>query len=297
MIAIKIAGTEFAHLFCTMPSILSLTLYPIKSCAGIALEAATLNETGLSFEGVHDREWMLVDHQGLFLTQREFPRMALIRPELRSDGLYIHAPNMPVLSLNPQEDTSTASVTIWEESFSALDCGQAMADWFSKALDTPCRLVRSTAQTQRFANQKWTGDRLVATRFSDGYPILLTATASLDDLNQRLEKQGRSGLPMNRFRPNIVLAGIEAFEEDYAANFEVGSKIKLRPVKPCPRCPMPSVDQSTGEFGPDPMDILQTYRANPLVDGGITFGMNVIVEQGVGQLLRVGDVMDMNIAF
>ena len=280
-----------------MPSILSLSIYPIKSCAGIALNAATLNETGLSFEGIHDREWMLVNQQGQFLTQREFPKMALIRPEIHSDGLYIHAPGMPALSLDQQEDTSSTSVTIWEENFTALDCGQAMADWFSKALDTPCRLVRSTPQTQRYASQKWTGDKLVATRFSDGYPILLTTSASLDDLNQRLEKQGRSALPMNRFRPNIVLDGIEAFEEDYAENFEVGSLIQLRPVKPCPRCPIPSIDQSTGEFGPDPLDILQAYRANPLVDGGITFGMNVIVEQGIGQLLRVGDSINMNIAF
>ena len=280
-----------------MPTILSLTIYPIKSCAGILLEQATLSDTGLSFAGVHDREWMLVDSEGQFLTQREYPQMATIRPEIGNDGLLVHAPGRPPLLLRQAADAAPQTVTIWEEDFTALDCGDEIASWFSQTLGLACRLVRSDAQTQRFASQKWTGGKLVPTRFSDGYPILLTATASLDDLNQRLEKNGRAHLPMNRFRANIALDGIDAFEEDYAENFEIGEHIQLRPVKPCPRCPMPSVDQLTGEVGPDPLDILQTYRANPLVDGGITFGMNVIVENGLGLHLHVGDTVNMNIAF
>lgn len=280
-----------------MPNVIALTIYPIKSCAGISLDSATLTETGLCSAGIHDREWMLVTPQGLFLTQREHPAMARIRPEITGDGVVVHAPGMPKLLLQAQSDAGSTTVTIWEESFSAIDCGDVAADWFSLALATPCRLVRSSTQTQRFANQKWTGDKLVATRFSDGYPILLTASAALDDLNQRLQQQGRAALPMNRFRPNIVLDGVEAFEEDYAESFDIGEDIQLRPVKPCPRCPMPSIDQDTGEFGPDPLDILATYRTNPLVDGGITFGMNLIVEQGLDRVLHVGDTVNMNIAF
>ncbi len=280
-----------------MPSIQALSIYPIKSCAGIALEHAILKETGLSFEGIRDREWMLVDHQGQFLTQREHPGMARLRPEITADGLIVHAPGMSSLILQAQEDSKAMTVTIWEESYPALDCGTAMAAWFSTALGTPCRLVRSIPQMGRYASQKWIGEKKVPTLFSDGYPILLTAIAALDDLNQRLQQQGRDALPMNRFRPNIVLDGIEAFEEDYAASFETDSGIQLRPVKPCPRCPIPSIDQLTGERGPDPLDILATYRANPLVDGGITFGMNLIVEQGLDQILRVGDAVNMHIAF
>ncbi|MFZ6766843.1 MOSC domain-containing protein [Undibacterium sp. Di26W] len=281
-----------------MPSIAELNIYPIKSCAGIRLSTAVLTDTGLSAGGVHDREWMLVDEQGLFLTQREYPLMVTIRPELGNSHLLVHAPGMPALQLSLQMPASaTVQVTIWEENFSAVDAGDAAAAWFTQALGVSCRLVRSSPQTRRFANQKWTGNKLVPTRFSDGYPILLTGTASLDDLNERLQQQGRDALPMNRFRPNVVLDEMEAFEEDYAACFEIGTDIQLRPVKPCPRCPIPSIDQLTGAVGPDPLDILQTYRANPLVDGGITFGMNVILGSGTGQTLRLGDEVNMQIAF
>jgi uncharacterized protein YcbX len=101
---------------------------------------------------------------------------------------------------------------------------------------------------------------------------------------------------MNRFRPNIVIGGVEAFEEDYAASLTMGAAV-LKPVKPCPRCPIPSVDQATGEIGPDPLDILRTYRANPKVDGGITFGMNAILLEGEGQVLRVGQEVQVSIQF
>ncbi|MFZ6719134.1 MOSC domain-containing protein [Undibacterium sp. Ji49W] len=285
-----------------MPSIAELNIYPIKSCAGIRLNTAVLTDTGLSAGGVYDREWMLVDQQGLFLTQREYPLMATIRPELGNGHLLVHAANMTALQLPlqlPTEQSGDApvQVTIWEESFLALDAGDEAAAWFSQVLGIACRLVRSSVHTQRFANQKWTGNKHVPTRFSDGYPILLTGTASLDDLNERLQQQGRDALPMNRFRPNVVLDEMEAYEEDYAECFEIGADIQLRPVKPCPRCPMPSIDQLTGKIGPDPLDILQTYRANPLVDGGITFGMNIILDSGTGHTLRLGDEVNMQIAF
>ena len=282
-----------------MPTITDLTIYPIKSCAGIALSQAMVNEAGLSSGGVHDREWMLVDANWQFLTQREYPRMATIRPEITLTALLIHAPGQSVLSLSLQAQNRSADVqvTIWEENFPAQDCGDDAAAWFSKVLGLACRLVRFSSDAQRLSNSKWTGDIAAPNRFSDGYPILLTATASLEDLNQRLHGEGRSAVPMNRFRPNVVLKGMEAFEEDYAESFSIGDDIQLRPVKPCPRCPMPAVDQVTGEVGPNPVDILQAYRANPVVDGGITFGMNLIVAEGAGKVLRVGDDVDMQIAF
>ncbi|GGC88888.1 MOSC domain-containing protein [Undibacterium terreum] len=283
-----------------MPTITELTLYPIKSCAGIPLREATVTATGLSHDFIYDREWMVVNDQGQFLTQREHPRMALIQPSIQSEKLVVRAPGMlPLeipLDLPDPASAATLQVQVWDSVLNAYDCDLTTATWFSNAVGTPCRLVRFHPDAQRLASKKWTGDIDVPTMFADGYPMLLISAASLEDLNGRLQAQGRSSIPMNRFRPNIVMDGIEAYEEDYAESFDIGS-IRLKPVKPCPRCPMPSVDQATGQFGPDPMDILQTYRANPLVDGGITFGMNLILLSGEDQVLRVGDEVELSLAF
>lgn len=282
-----------------MPSISELTMYPIKSCAGIALTEAVITASGLSYAGVCDREWMLVDGSGLFLTQREYPRMACLRITIAGDTLRVDTDTMATLSisLKANADAQKITVQIWETEVIADDAGEEAAIWFSQALGTRCRLVRFSPQAQRYANTKWTGDTLAPTRFADGYPLLLIAQASLEDLNRRAIAQGRQAVPMNRFRPNIVIDGVEAFEEDYAASYLLQNGVQLRPVKPCPRCPIPAVDQLTGEVGASPVDILQSYRANPIVDGEITFGMNVILEQGAGLVLRVGDEVEMPIAF
>lgn len=282
-----------------MPSISELTMYPIKSCAGIALTEAVMTASGLSYGGVSDREWMLVDGSGLFLTQREYPRMACLRITIAGDTLRVDTDAMATLSisLKANADAQKITVQIWETEVIADDAGEEAAIWFSQALGTRCRLVRFSPQAQRYANTKWTGDTLAPTRFADGYPLLLIAQASLEDLNRRAIAQGRQAVPMNRFRPNIVIDGVEAFEEDYAASYLLKNGIQLRPVKPCPRCPIPAVDQLTGEVGASPVDILQSYRANPIVDGEITFGMNVILEQGAGLVLRIGDEVEMPIAF
>ena len=282
-----------------MPSISELTMYPIKSCAGIALTEAVITASGLSYGGVSDREWMLVDESSLFLTQREYPRMACLRITIAGDTLRVDTDAMATLSisLKANADAQKITVQIWETEVIADDAGEEAATWFSQALGTRCRLVRFSPQAQRYANTKWTGDTLAPTRFADGYPLLLIAQASLEDLNRRAIAQGRQAVPMNRFRPNIVIDGVEAFEEDYAASYLLQNGIQLRPVKPCPRCPIPAVDQLTGEVGASPVDILQSYRANPIVDGEITFGMNVILDQGAGLVVRVGDKVDMPIAF
>jgi hypothetical protein len=125
--------------------------------------------------------------------------------------------------------------------------------------------------------------------------LLLIAQASLDDLNLKLQAQGRAPLPMNRFRPSLVIDGVAAFEEDFAASIGIGAA-RIKPVKPCGRCPVPSVDQVTGAVGPDPLDILRTYRVNQRIDGGIAFGMNAIVTAGAGQVLRVGQEVEVELA-
>ena len=281
-----------------MATLTELVIYPIKSCAGLSVAEAHLALDGLSANGVHDREWMLVTPDGLFLTQREVPRMATITPRIDATGLIVHAPGMPPLHLSLAHDAAakTVEVLLWEDRLPAADCGDAAASWFTTALNAPCRLVRFRPDVHRPTSTKWTKGVPAATRFSDGYPILLIGQASLDDINTKLAQAGRDKLPMNRFRPNVVVDGIGAFEEDFVAAFH-GDGMTLRPVKPCARCPIPAVDQTTGIPGPDPLDILQAWRANPRMDGAVTVGMNVIVQEGIGHTLRVGQPLNVELAF
>ncbi|HJW53858.1 MAG TPA: MOSC N-terminal beta barrel domain-containing protein [Burkholderiaceae bacterium] len=283
-----------------MPVLTELNLYPIKSCAGIALREATLTPTGLMSELIYDREWMVVDAQGECLTQRAHPRMALITPRIKADTLEVRAPGMLrleiPLDLPHPDDERTLEVKVWNDTVQAYDCDDTTAAWFSNAIGLPCRLVRFHPHARRIANARWTDGLEVATLFADAFPMLVIAQASLDDLNQKLAAQGRAALPMNRFRPNLVIDGIAAFEEDYAASIRIGEST-LKPVKPCVRCTIPSIDQASGAAGPDPLDILQTYRANPIVDGGITFGMNAILLQSEKQIVRIGQEVGVELAF
>jgi uncharacterized protein YcbX len=281
-----------------MATLTHLLLYPIKSCAGIAVRSATVLESGLVALGVHDREWMLVTEDGQFLTQREHPRMALIRPLPDEHVLRVHAPGMDELALPLAWDATAPgrTVRIWDHTVDAADCGDAAAAWFSNALQSPCRLVRFRPDVVRPTSTKWTNGVESQTRFADGYPLLLIGQASLDDLNARLVAAGRAALPMDRFRPNLVVDGIDACEEDFLATLTIGG-LAIRPVKPCARCPIPSIDQATGVAGPDPLDILQTYRANPRMEGAVCFGMNCIVVAGAGSEVHLGQELETEIAF
>ena len=281
-----------------MATVSELILYPIKSCAGLSVPEAMLALDGLSANGVHDREWMVVTREGVFLTQREYPRMATIAPRVDGDTLVVEAPGMAPIRLPLAHDLEAPAleVLIWDDHVIAADCGDDAAAWFADAVGAPCRLVRFRPEVVRPKISPWTGGLPAAARFSDGYPILLIGQSSLDDLNGKLTTAGRAALPMNRFRPNIVVEGIDAFEEDFVAAF-TDQDISLRPVKPCARCPIPSVDQATGIPGPDPLDILQTYRANARMDGAVTLGMNVIVQEGIGHVLRVGQELNAELAF
>ena len=285
-----------------MPILSQLLLYPIKSCASMPVKEASLLESGLAAQGVHDREWMLVTEQGQFLTQREFPRMALIQPRPNGGNLRVRAPGMGELLLplawDAVADAPLRTVQIWEDAVRAVDCGELAADWFTEALGarTRVRLVRFHHDVVRPTSVKWTAGVPSHTRFADGYPLLLIGQSSLDDLNVRLRAAGRAALPMDRFRPNLVVEGLAAFEEDYVAALSTGAA-EIRPVKPCARCPIPAIDQATGVPGPDPLDILQTYRANPRMDGAVCMGMNCIVPAGAGSVLRVGQDLATDLAF
>ena len=273
-----------------MASIASLNIYPIKSCRGVAISSATLGCAGLESAGVGDREWMVVDADtGMFLTQRQAPRMALIAPALQLDVLCVAAPGMPDLHLPIDMSTpgeTDIEVTVWNHVCRAFDAGDAAAGWFSKCLGRRLRLVRFDPAHRRLSDREWTGDVEAPNRFSDGYPILLISRASLADLNDRLIEAGREALPMDRFRPNIVVDGVDPYDEDHFDHLH-SPGIRLKPVKPCPRCPIPSIDQATAEFGADPLDILAQYRAD-LRTGGVVFGQNVIVLEGAGATIAIG---------
>ena len=269
-------------------TIASLTLYPIKSCAGLALDHATLTAAGLMSQGISDREWMLVNQTGEFMTQRQLPWMATIRPQVTADLLTLHAPKAASISI-PLTGfalrSAEAQVRVWGHACAAFDEGDEVAAWLSAVLKQKVRLVRFDPAHQRAANAERTrgkdGGIQALNRFSDGYPMLVTNEASLADLNDRLQEAGREPIPMNRFRPNIVVQGVAPYEEDHLARF-FNASYGLTPVKPCARCPIPSVDQATGERGPSVLDILQTYRARDDSESGVMFGQNVILSAGLG---------------
>lgn len=281
-----------------MAHLSDIIFYPVKSCAGLSVPEAVLTEAGLAVDGVSDREWMVVSEEGQFLTQREYPRMALVVPRLEDGVLELSAPGLPPLRIAIGAPATAAArvVRIWDDALSAEDCGDESAAWFSQAIGAPCRLVRFPAGARRLTSTRWTGGVAAPTRFADGYPVLVIGAASLADLNDKLVAAGRPALPMNRFRPNLVIDAIDAFEEDYVGQFVIGAA-QLKPVKPCPRCPIPSVDQVSGVPGADPLDILQAYRRKPQLDDAVCFGMNCIVSAGAGERIFVGQELSATLAF
>ncbi|VTU36966.1 putative Fe-S protein [Variovorax sp. PBL-H6] len=282
-------------------TIARLFVYPIKSCAGVELPEALLTETGLEF----DRAWMVVDAEGGFVTQRELPRMALIRPQMKHSEMVLRAPGMLALHIAFDRVERPARVRIWKDEVAAYDMGDIAAQWFSDFLSQPgrpqkLRLVRFDPEHKRLSNLKWTGGIEAQNQFADGYPLLVASEGSLAELNARLAAQGHGGVGIERFRPNIVLAGLQAHDEDRVELLHVRTDLgeaRLQPVKPCSRCPIPDIDPATAEKSPEVGEMLCTYRADPRVDGAITFGMNAIVLEGIEHMLRRGQPVGANLRF
>ncbi|GAC1604045.1 MAG: MOSC N-terminal beta barrel domain-containing protein [Ramlibacter sp.] len=272
-----------------------LFIYPVKSCAGVELQEAVLTETGLDL----DRAWMVVDEAGQFVTQRELPRMALIRPQIKLYEVVLRAPGMLALHLQIDVVEQSARVRIWDDEVSAYDMGATAAQWFSDFLGRKLRLVRFDPEQRRLSDSSWTGELQALNQFSDGFPLLVVGQASLDLFNAKLAASGRSPVAMERFRPNIVLSGIEAHDEDRVASFDVAAEsvVVLRAVKPCPRCPIPNVDPRTAEIDPAIGDTLQAYRSDQRLAGAVSFGMNLAIAQGVDQTLKVGQAVTADYQF
>lgn len=270
-----------------MVQITELNIYPVKSCRGIRLTQARITETG--FE--HDREWLVVTPEYRFVTQRERPLLAQVETAIDGDRLVLRKPQsgsqgtelaLPMALTGPEVE-----VTIWRDKAAAFDAGDQAAEWLSEHLGKPARLVRFDKRRPRISDSKWTGDIQALNQFADGYSWLLISRGSLEELNRRLDQP----LPMNRFRPNIVVDGLPPFGEDSVDEF-IADGVRLKVVKPCDRCIVTTTDQFTGErTGEQPLKVLKEFRFDRNLRG-VIFGQNLILNGGLGKELRVGQQLE-----
>lgn len=261
-----------------MVSISQLYIYPIKSLGGIAVTSATVTNRGLQ----NDRRFMLVDENNQFLTQREHRTMALLKTAIEDNELIVYHKDNPAeklrLPLVPETSALTAMVKIWDDWCEGQYIGEEADKWFSDMLNFSCHLVYMPGSTERKVDVSYAlNDEITA--FSDGYPVLLISQSSLDDLNSRMEE----ALPMNRFRPNIVITGTQPFEEDTMEQFNING-INFYGVKLCARCVITTTNQDTGDTGKEPLKTLAQYRR---IDNKVLFGQNVLCH-GNG-VVRVGN--------
>lgn len=257
----------------------ALYVYPVKSCAALALVSAELEPRGLA----HDRRWMIVDSDGRFLTGRQLPRLVLLRATPTATGLILQVPDAePVEIAFPLAAATRRTVAVWKDAVEAPDAGDDAARWLSTFLGREVRLVYMDARAVRAVAPDYAqpGDEV---SFADGYPLLAISQAALDALNARLD----APLPMLRFRPNLVIAGATPHAEDAWRRIRVGA-VTFDAVKTCVRCVFTTVDAERGGFDPsgEPLRTLKTYRRSKR---GITFGMNLIA-RGTGTM-RVGDAV------
>jgi uncharacterized protein YcbX len=245
----------------------NLTYYPIKACCGFDVPESRVERMGLA----NDRCMMVVTPAGEFLTQREHAKLALITPTLKNDSVRLSAPNFDSIQFAIQKSGTPMTVNIWKsKGVHAIDQGDESAKWFSDWLGVSVRLVHVDSKFKRKVNSDYAVSAEDHTGFADGYPILIISEASLQDLNSRLDAS--RPLPMNRFRPNIVVQNCEPFAEDTWKRIRIGD-IEMALVKPCPRCVVTTIDKQTLERNKEPLKTLAAYRKQK---GGAMFGMNAI---------------------
>lgn len=268
--------------------IAELNLFPVKGCRGIGLAQATVAATGLEVDGIGDREWVVVDADGEFLSQREHQKMALLETTLTPGSLLLKAPGMLRLEVPFDSEGDVLPVRVWDDRISAVTQGEIADLWLSNYLGVPARLMRFDYEGRRLAAHRYTGKVDAPYKFADAFPLLITGTASLGALNEGLRRRQQAPVTMARFRANLVLVGLPEFEEDYVRTLRIGP-LTIRPVKRCARCTVPGVDPATGESSPAVPDLLAEMRRT---DAGVMFGVNAIVVEGAGSLLRVGDAVE-----
>lgn len=252
-------------------------IYPIKSLGGIRLDSALLEERGFK----HDRRWMLVDKEGNFLSQRVFPKMAMLQVKIVEDGIFVFHQFNPEknfkIPFGPLTD-QMLQVHIWEDQVMGQMVSPLANQWFSEILQLECALVKMPESTKRKIKPKY-AVKGESVSFADGMPYLLIGQSSLDDLNERLEIP----VGMDRFRPNLVFSGGKPFEEDQWGNIQIG-QAKFKITKPCARCVMTTVNQQTAQKGKEPLKTLATYRT---VNNNVMFGQNMLLLEG--DSVSVGD--------
>ncbi len=253
----------------------ALHRYLVKSCRGDALGVARFDARGL----VDDRRLMVVDHTGMFLSQRRVARLAVIAPTLSGGRLDLTAPGHPPITVDLTIRRPRRPVSVWRHRGDGEDLGDPVAAWLGCVLGQAARLVRLPDDVVRPIDPAYATSPSDQTAFTDGFPLLLTSVASLEDLNRKLADP----VPMDRFRPNLVIAGAEPFAEDSWRRIRIGA-LELSVVKPCARCVVTTIDQATAERGDEPLRTLAGFRT---VDGAVLFGQNLI-HHGAGPI-SVGD--------
>lgn len=264
-----------------MPVISELYIYPVKSLGGIKIDTAELTDRGFKY----DRRWMLVDSENRFLTQREFPQMALLQTAVTRQGIYVYHKNNPsenILVPFSYSSNNKIVVNVWEDFCEATVVSDELNEWFSAALSLPCKLVHMPDDSLRKVDERYAVSKNEVTSFSDAYPILMISQGSLNDLNNRLPDQ----LPVNRFRPNIVIENCEPYEEDSMKHFRI-NEIDFYGVKLCARCTIPTINQDTAEKSKEPTKTLAAYRGR---ENNVYFGQNVLYH-GTG-VIKVGDTIN-----
>ena len=255
-----------------------IDIYPIKSTKGISLQTAHVEPRGIQF----DRRWMVVDEAGMFLSQRDHPRLALVSTKIGSGVLQVIAEGMQTLELPMKmKSNDIVEVQVHDDITKGVSAGKEAGNWFSTFLGVPSRVVFMPEEIRRPVDPDYARDGDIVS-FADAFPLLLISQPSLDDLNSRLAVP----VPMNRFRPNIVVSGCRAFDEDKWKKIRVGDVV-FHVMKPCSRCVTTTVDQATGVQGKEPLATLSQYRK---VGGQVLFGQNIIPEKS--GMLHVGDMVE-----
>ncbi len=262
-----------------------LFLYPVKSLRGFAVPSAEVDALGLA----GDRRFLVVDADGRFLTQRALPRMALVSTALSPGLLRLSAEGCGSATVSTAHDPAArlSPVSVWgHQGMMAEDCGDDTASWLSQALETSCRLLRAGPAFHRPVTKETARPGDVFS-FADGAPFLLTHTATFEELNRRIIHNGGSPVPMDRFRPNVVVEGGAPFAEDGWSQLHLGP-LAFRSAGRCARCLMVTADQTTGQRGKEPLKTLATFPRDPKDPSSVFFGINLIHESKTG-IIRIGD--------
>jgi len=255
-------------------------IYPVKSLGGISLNSAIVEERGLKY----DRRYLLVDENNVFMTQRDFPQLALLKISFQENGFKVvnTKDNSHVVIPFEFDSKENISVTIWDDVCKAVKLGNNFDGWFSNAINKKCSLVYMPENERRIVEKKYINEEHIVS-FADAYPFLIIGQSSLDDLNKRLDKP----IPMNRFRTNFVFTGGKPYEEDHWGDFKIGD-LKFKAVKPCARCVITTTNQNTAERNVEPLKTLSDYRK---INNKVMFGMNVVCNNA-GKI-SIGDTINL----